>query len=84
MMPSIRLSAVFVGLFCIVLGATAVHAADAFSVKVEGLQGDLKSNVEAQLASMVSALLPSKGAIEHECAAGYAPDCGLWVITIRS
>ena len=52
MMPSIRLSAVFVGLFCIVLGATAVHAADAFSVKVEGLQGDLKSNVEAQLASM--------------------------------
>ena len=79
MMPSIRLSAVFVGLFCIVLGATAVHAADAFSVKVEGLQGDLKSNVEAQLA-----LLPSKGAIEHECAAGYAPDCGLWVITIRS
>ena len=81
MMPSIRLSAVFVGLFCIVLGATAVHAADAFSVKVEGLQGDLKSNVEAP---WVSALLPSKGAIEHECAAGYAPDCGLWVITIRS
>ena len=52
MMPSIRLFAVFVGLFCIVLGATAAHAADAFSVKVEGLQGDLKSNVEAQLASM--------------------------------
>ena len=55
-----------------------------FPLRLKDFRATSKAMLKLSLLPWVSALLPSKGAIEHECAAGYAPDCGLWVITIRS